>query len=195
MDNEKEAVTAEVKEETKVEVEPTLTLSQAEAMISKRVKEELKKFSDAAKPAPEEDKTSVGPMKKMQAELESLRAEREAEKVAKFDSQLRSTVKDALLKNNVPSNMVKFAVAHLVDGDKLIKFNEDGELVYADPRFGDFDVEKGIKQFLQSEDGKAFQAPKGAQGSGDRTYRPGAPTKAGASLHDLLEDAYRSGDL
>ena len=113
-----------------------------------------------------EERLTLAVLKK---QVQSLQDEKQAETKAKQELQLRSTVKDALTRNGVAGNMVKAAMAVLVDADKAVGFGETGEIVFKG-QYGEQDLDTGLKDYFRSEEGKSFLPPKGAAGSNDKRY-------------------------
>ena len=174
--------------------EPTLTASQVKAMLAaaeQRYEQKLAALKPKAEP--EKELTAHAQMK---AQVAEMIAEREAEKASARELQLQSSLKDELGAGNVPPHMMKAAIATLVHADKLVGYNDDGQLVFKG-KYGDEDLVSGLKGWLKSEDGKAFQAPKGVTGSGDRAYRAGNPTNTQSKPDavDLLIGAWQRGEI
>lgn len=113
-----------------------------------------------------------GLMKQM-AELEKvnqrIQLERDAERTKSRDAALRQNLSDALIKHGVDATRVKHAVGILVDSEKRVRFEDDGEtLVFKDTDNTDVDLLTGVKSWVKSDDGKFFLPPRGVNGSGDR---------------------------
>lgn len=107
---------------------------------------------------------------KMSKESDSLKQEKAAEIAKRKDSEKRQAVHDLLAATDIKPETIKFAMSHLIDGEKLISYNNDGELVFQGPD-GEMDVKEGIKQWTSTEDGKVFRPAKGIKGSGDTSYK------------------------
>ena len=149
------------------------------AAISNRFKSFEKKFEDftskltnpaqAEEPAKKDEKLSNTELLKLKQQFDALKQERDTEVSKRKDSELRNSVKESLLKAGVSTPMIKAAMALLVDSDKVVGYNDEDQIVFK-TESGDLDLVSGLKTWAKSEEGKAFVAPKGAQGSGERTF-------------------------
>jgi hypothetical protein len=143
------------------------------AAISSRNKNFEKKFEELmGKLAPTEPDTKPGEkpsaeLSKLQKQLADLQAERESEKEKRRDLELRSSVKEKLSSLGIQPTHIKAAMAVLVDSERSIGYNEDGELVFRTPT-GDRDLESGLKAWAKSEEAKLFLPPRGVAGSGEK---------------------------
>lgn len=173
--------------------EPTLTMAQFNKLLDQRLKAEKQSWiAEATKPKAEPEPEKQTLTKTVQA----LQAKLEAKENAERELSLQSTLKDLLSAGNVPAHMMKAAIATLVHADKLVAYNDDGELVFRGKDFDD-DVASGVKSWLRSEDGKAFQAPKGVAGTGDRAYRANGASnnQAKPDAVDMLIGAWQRGEI
>ena len=133
----------------------------------------------------------------MKQQLDAMKAEKEMEVKKRRDSQLRNTLREQLLKNGALPNSVKHAIASLVDGDKLVDYTSDE---YADDkdrivfRNGkqEEDLQAGLNKWLKSEEGSVFLAPRGAQGSGDRSYNSNNKAPRQEITNDAIADLLRN---
>lgn len=108
-------------------------------------------------------------MEEIKRENLKIQQERDAERTKSKDATLRQQLSDALIKNGVDANRVKHAVGILVDSEKRVRFEEDGEsIVFKDDDNTDVDLTTGIKSWVKSDDGKFYLPPRGVNGSGDR---------------------------
>jgi len=132
------------------------------------------KSTDAADP-PKADTDSPA-LRGMMKQLEELKRdnakiqqERDAERTRAKDATLRQQLSDALIKNGVDASRVKHAVGILIDSEKRVRFEEDGDsIVFKDNDNTDVDLLTGIKSWVKSDDGKFYLPPRGVNGSGDR---------------------------
>lgn len=137
-----------------------------------KLDEKFSRLEGLLQPKQEEESAPKGKkltpeMEAMQNQLNQLRNER----VKARDMQLRTAVKEQLLKAGVNPAAVKALVAMHVDADKTIGYagEESDEILY---RGSDshFTLEQGLGTWLKSDEAKIYLAPKGAAGSGDRPY-------------------------
>ncbi len=145
----------------------------------------LEELLKAAVPAPAPTSTAETPkpadadspaLRGMMKQLEELKRdnlkiqqERDAERTRAKDATLRQQLSDALIKNGVDATRVKHAVGILVDSEKRVRFEEDGDsIVFKDNDNTDVDLLTGIKSWVKSDDGKFYLPPRGVNGSGDR---------------------------
>lgn len=150
--------------------------------------------AESSKPA--ESPELKGALKRL-AEIEAankqIQAERDAERAKARDVALRQQLSDTLLKHGVDATRVKHAVGILVDSEKRVRFDEDGEsLIFKDSDNTDVDLITGVRSWVKSDDGKFYLPPRGVNGSGDRgagkapqTAQKGGQVTA-ESLGDLL---------
>lgn len=154
--------------------------------FEKKFEEMMTKVSVPVESKPEkEEPVSKAEMMAMRKQLAEYAAKDEATTAKERDQKLRETTKEHLTKIGVPTHLLKGAVATLVDADKLVFLNEDGELKFKSS-IGEVDMDQGVKQWSKSTDGKAFLPPKGAQGSGDRSLQKPSPTKTNLSDNDMV---------
>lgn len=111
---------------------------------------------------------------KMAKENEKVQQEKQAEVSKRMEQEKRQTVRDLLIANDIRPETVKFAMSHLIDSEKLISYDSDGQLVFNGAN-GESDLESGIKSWTNSEDGKLFRPSKGIKGSGDKSYKATRP--------------------
>ncbi len=117
--------------------------------------------------------TSKG-SKKVSPEVEALQNQLkmlQGDRAKARDMQLRTTVKEQLMKAGVNPAHVKALVALHVDADKTITYADDNsdEILFkgADSHYT---LEQGLGTWLKSEDAKPYLPAKGASGSGDKSY-------------------------
>ena len=176
--------------------------------ISSRFKSFEKKFDDfTAKLAPidkenqepnkKEEKLSNAELVKVKQQLEAIQKDRDNEVAKRKDFELRNSVKENLLKSGVAPHMVKAAMAMLVDSDKIIGYNDEDQIIYKTAT-GDVELTSGLKDWVKTEEGKAFVAPKGAIGSGEKTFgkafTPNSNVKPSRQeVGNMLEEALLTG--
>lgn len=159
------------------QVEEKVSLDQVNQIVNKAISARLKsfesKFDDfvskvAPKEQPKEEKLSeVAQLKK---QLENLVKERDTEKSKRREVNLRNQVKEQLLAAGVSPQMIKPAMAVLVDSDKLVDYDEEENLVFKSEE-GYQSIQDGISSWFKGE-GKVFQSAKNVSGSGDtKAYR------------------------
>jgi hypothetical protein len=159
------------------------------AAISGRLKsfeKRLEEFSTKIAPQPQQEpqddkKPSNAELAALKRQFDALQKERDLEVSRRKDSELRTTIKDQLQKTGVAPHLTKAAMAVLVDSDKLVGYNEDGELVFRTST-GDLTVEEGIRSWVKSEEGKSFVQPKGVSGSGERQVKSSALSTEGRKV-------------
>ena len=85
-------------------------------------------------------------------------------------SSMRSAVSDALLKNGVSPKHLKRAADILIDSDRAVTFDEDGNLQVRVNGY-DQDLDEGVKAWAGSDDNKIFLEPRGTVGSGSKNLK------------------------
>lgn len=147
--------------------------------FTKALDEKLSSFApkgneDESKPAsPLEHPEVKGVLKQMQELQSRLKASEEREAAAKAkarDTQLRQQVGEALASAGIKDSMrAKHALKFLVDGEKLVAWDDESErLVFRDSD-GFVDFNTGLKGWLKSEDAKMYLPPPDTSGAGGRT--------------------------
>jgi len=177
------------------------------AAISNRFKSFEKKFEEftsklsnpqQAEEPKKDEKLSNTELVKLKQQFDALKQERDSEVSKRKDFELRNTVKENLIKAGVSTPMIKAAMALLVDSDKIVGYNDDEQIVFK-TESGDLDLAVGLKNWSKSEEGKAFVAPRGAQGSGERTFgktNTNTTVKPSrAEVGNMLEEALLGGGL
>ena len=112
----------------------------------------------------------------------------------RLTSPLTRVTGDLYIGNNADSDP-----AIVFDGDThdgSIGYDEDNQIVYKTAT-GDKDINLGLKEWIRSDEGKAFVPPKGALGSGERTFgNAGGKSQAVPSRQEvgaMLEEALLGG--
>lgn len=130
----------------------------------------------------------------LREKIEKMEAEK-AQAIAKErDANLRKNLSAELAKAGIRPEMVKHAIATLVDSDKVIgytadEYAQDKDRMVFKSKSGEEDLTTGLKNWIRSDEGKVFLPPKGAQGSGDRslsTKRNGSAEMSDANLANIL---------
>jgi hypothetical protein len=148
--------------------------------------------SKAGKPPSLEDSPVVKGLQKTIAELklanEKVAADAQREREQARDVKLRTRVQDELVKSGVDSARARHALALLVDSEKRIKWEGDGDdLVFRDQDNTEVDLKTGIAAWTKGDDGKHYLPASGASGSGARAGGNGrtAPTKGPPTRADI----------
>jgi hypothetical protein len=94
------------------------------------------------------------------------------------DSSLRKSLTDQLTKAGIDQRYMKAALAMLIDSDKLVGYTSESYAQNPDKivfrtQDGETELVDGLRDWIRSDEGKGFVAPKGAQGSGDKNYSLG----------------------
>lgn len=125
------------------------------------------------KPEKAESNSEVAKLKEQLAIL----LKRDEENAARLrDTQLRTSLSDALTKVGVNPAALRHATGFLVDAEKKVRFNDDGELVFNFDNI-DYPLEQGIKVWAKSDDAKFYLAPKNPVGSAQAGAVSAGPTK------------------
>jgi hypothetical protein len=144
------------------------------------------------KPAPEDPKPDArdaelakmrSEQDKMRKALEAQREEAETEKRKAREQAERSALAEALRSGGVDENRMRAAVAYLYLDERRIRRDEDDNIVMSFQReWGEelVPVDKGIAEYLRSDQGKVFLPPVEAAGSGNKGGRP--PNSKGNKL-------------
>lgn len=163
-----------------------------ESLKSSRTEEAEGGASGKGGEAESETKKQLAAMQKRleaaEKKTEEERTARETERQARMRDEERTTLASALRKAGVSEEArVKGAMALLYTEEKRVARTEDGRIVY---RKGDdeLDLDKGIADFLKSDEGKLYLPPRQVAGSGGIAGKAGqagqqngtGPTKADA---------------
>lgn len=144
--------------------EPTFTLKQVEAMMAKKMGGLEKQLAELTGRVPARKETELSETARLKATVRELEADKNSRIAAERDHKVRSSTRDALTSAGVAPHLLDAAEALLVDKQKVVTLEEDGNVSWG----GESSLSDGIKRFMSSQQGKAFLAPKGAAGSGDR---------------------------
>ena len=178
-------------------------ITQRNSSFEKSVLKEVQTLLGSKTASPEEETASSKSKKSaqdpelvaMKAEIDKMKAEK-AELVAKErDGSLRKFLNQELSKAGVRPEMIKHAIATLVDSDKTVgytsdEYAQDKDRMVFKSKSGEEDLTTGLKNWIRSDEGKVFLPPKGAQGSGDKSYsaakKNGSPEMSDASFVNIL---------
>lgn len=159
--------------------------------------------ADPAKPPSIQDHPDFKGMTKKLADLEAraaaAEAKTEAERAKGKDLSLRQRLADELAKAGIKDpTRAKHAARFLVDGERLVKWNEEGDaLVFRDAEAGEVDFSTGFKGWLKSDDAKLYlpspdAAPPGARPAPPQRIQPQGgplPNADDLSFDDKLGNA------
>lgn len=114
--------------------------------------------------------------KGLEKEIRELRQRAESEATARAaaegkakDRELRQTLRDQLATIGVDGDRARHAVGFLVDAERRVAWNEDGDaLVYKDPDGSEVDLKSGLRAWAKSDESKIYLPPRGTTGSGER---------------------------
>jgi hypothetical protein len=146
--------------------------------------------------------SSVNPeVAELRKQLQIFQAKAKETEEKANDKALRAEVTENLLQFGIAPGLVKHAVGYLVDAEKAVKRDEEGNLIMKVDRV-DFDIKTALSSWIKTDDAKPYRAPLGNQGSGSTSTKASAsgnankskaPTKEeiGSSLLEMFE----SGDL
>ena len=131
---------------------------------------------------PSEDGNSPE-MRGLQRQLQEQKATTDAvlQKLAAAEAKEKSTTLRARLSEELGKHgitetpRVKAATAVLLSENR-VRYDEDGQIVFAESEDSVLDLATGIKAWVKLDDNKIFLPPTGARGSGDR---PGQGPKSG----------------
>lgn len=166
-----------------------------EALNTRREREAEQKKDEAASPEALRLKSLEKELERIKQESAKSKAEAEAERAKSRDTKLRQQVTEALSSAGVPSHAIKHALASIVDGDKRVRYADDGETLAFREDSGDVDFKAGLTSWLKSDDAKIFLPPRGSVGSGDRGggsaqrkpgEQPASNEGIGALMHAML---------
>lgn len=151
--------------------------------------------AEEEKPAAKQEAGESPELKRLRAEMADLarKAEAQARRAEELEASRKSEaltngVRDALLASGADPKRVSVALSHL-RATQAVKLDEKGNPVFVVTREWGEDpmpAAKGAAEWLQTEEGKFFLPPTGAQGTGDRA---GSPERAGGVAADPMQIA------
>lgn len=114
---------------------------------------------------------------KLQAQVQAMEAERKAEKEKALRAEERSAVLQALTSGGVRKEQVGALTTWLLseDSGRKVRRDAEGNIVFVGDDEDEVTVTEGLKAWLGTDEGKAYVAPRGAQGSNNTG--PGAPRR------------------
>jgi hypothetical protein len=128
-------------------------------------------------------------VKQLRAETQALAAKLKAQEDAAREDKTkaqraeeRGSLAEALRSAGVPDNRLRGAVAELYLDQQRIKRDAEGRIVFTMQRdwgVEELPVEKGIAEWVKSDEGKIYMPPVSANGSGNQGGKPGKPAKPG----------------
>jgi len=96
-------------------------------------------------------------------------AERDTERARARDVALRQKLSEELARHGIDSRYTKQAIGFLVDAEKRVRWEDDGEsLVFRDADGSEIDLQTGLRSWAKTDDAKIYMPPRGVTGSGDR---------------------------
>lgn len=163
-----------------------------ESILSKYIPQQAEE-----EPAVKPGRVANSELMEMKKQLDAMKAEKEAEVGKNRDSQLRNNLREQLTKAGVAPHLIKAAVATLVDADKAVGYTsqsweEDKDKIVFKNGKEEEDLSVGISRWIKSEEGSSFLAPRGAKGSGDRSYSSGNNVKKETVSDNALVDMLRN---
>ena len=133
----------------------------------------------------------------MKKQLDEMKAEKEAEYNKRRETVLRQKLSEQLERAGTPKNLVKAAVALLISENKAVgytadEYADDKEKVVFRGDSGEEDLSAGLGKWLRSDEGSSFLPPRGAQGSGDKSYNLNKASKQTPISNDALAGMLRN---
>lgn len=138
--------------------------------------------------------------KRMRAELDSLTkkleqqtTERQQDAERALRSEERNELTARLREAGIPEPRLRGAVAYLLHDTKAIRRDKENKIVWPVKRdWGEEELpfEKGVEEWLGTEEGKAYLPPKDAKGSGTtggKTRKPGEKMTAAESSNAIAD--------
>jgi len=182
------AITARFRKfEEKMETQFSAFATSSQEAVVKAIADSMPKAPEAlAATGKQSDSPELAGLKKQLAALEKdsqkLAQERDEERKRSKDSELRQKLNDELSKYGVVN--ARHAVAFLVDAEKRIGWDEDGNSLIFKDSDGDVDLATGVKSWVQTDDGKIYLPARGTAGTGGR--KP--PTRTAQPTEELTRE-------
>jgi hypothetical protein len=103
--------------------------------------------------------------------MEAMEAEKQQLIAKDRDANLRKSLAAELTKAGVDPRFMKAAIATLIDSDKLVnytssEYEDNKDKIVFRAQDGEEELPRGLNNWVKSDEGKNFVAPKGAKGSG-----------------------------
>lgn len=123
------------------------------------------------------------------ARLQQSEAKTLAESKKARRETMRRTLNEALLKVAVAPEAMEQAIGWLTDSRGAVAYETDDtdQIVFRDRDGSVVDLESGVKSWAASDEGKRYQAPRNANGSGDGPNRSGTPKPHNAANGQVSE--------
>lgn len=120
-------------------------------------------------------------IKELEGIAKNERDAREQEKATRLREEERTTLANVLRQAGLGDPQVKAAVAVLHTEDKKVSRTEDGRIVFKIERGSgaakytdEMDLDKGVGEWLKTDEGKGYVPARQAAGAGGQAARPGA---------------------
>lgn len=134
--------------------------------------------------------TLLKKMKDLEKSNEEIQQRAAAETAKARDIKLRQTLAEELARNGVDNSRARHAIGYLVDSEKRVRYEDDGEgLVFTDEDGTDVDLGAGIRAWAKSDEAKMYLPPRGTVGSGDRPPANGKTNTNGKGPPDKAQAA------
>lgn len=105
----------------------------------------------------------------LQKQLEKERQDKQAADARARAQSLRQRLQDGLSAGGISGKQLQYALGVLVDSEKRVRFDEDGERVLFKGDDGEeLPLNDGLAAWLKGDDAKMFLPPRGTTGSGHR---------------------------
>lgn len=134
-------------------------------------------------------------IKELEQQNKAERDAREQEKNTRLREEERNKLQTVLRDRGIPDPLVRAAVAQLHTEDKRVTRTDDGRIVFKFARgqgqaqyFDELDVDKGVDEWLKSDEGKAYVPARQANGSGGQPARPGGTQSPGDKKAQATQD-------
>ena len=140
----------------------------------------------------EEYKQSMKREEARDAKIANIEAERKTEIEEKNRRQERDVLSIALKKHGVPDTRLRGAMSMLYSDDKVIRRDDDGNIRYVkQEEWGEelVDVDKGVADFLKTDEGLSYLPPTGARGTGNRGGKAKGAHATNATQKPTKEEA------
>ncbi len=161
-------------------LEKRLGKSIAEAITALRAQDAPEDDGDDDDVDPDQPKAKAKPNPQVQRqltrhknELKALQDKLESRDKAARDARLETAVTKSLGEAGLNGRHLRGARAFLYQEGKVFLDDDGSELFMADDGT-ELDLKEGMKEWLDSDDAKLYQPPRGASGSGDRGGKAGS---------------------
>lgn len=113
----------------------------------------------------------IARQKELEGKLQKQQEEREQERKQRQAAEERGALERTLRGNGIAEKLVPAATALLYDSRRVLGRNDDGQIVFRAQRDGYVDelkLEDGIREWIDSDEGKSFLPATDSSGSGAR---------------------------